>query len=103
MKKICLCIAVLVAMTFCLAGCMNLDYSYENADKYTAGDRESFIAATRAARYLEKKRAMDLYVEFDAGKLYNNYVNFAEKQFEHKGQVACPRRDAVADSVPECK
>ena len=39
MKKICLCIAVLVAMTFCLAGCMNLDYSYENADKYTAGDR----------------------------------------------------------------
>lgn len=71
--------------------------------QYTAGDRESFIAATRAARYLEKKRAMDLYVEFDAGKLYNNYVNFAEKQFEHKGQVACPRRDAVAGSVPECK
>ena len=71
--------------------------------QYTAGDRESFIAATSAARHLEKKSAIDLSVEFDAEKLYNKYVNFVEKLFDHKGNMDCPRRDAVADGVPECK
>ena len=38
-KKICLCLMVLALAALSLAGCMKLDYSYENADKYTAGDR----------------------------------------------------------------
>ena len=71
--------------------------------QYTAGDRGSFIAATSAARHLEKKSAIDLSVEFDAEKLYNGYVNFVEKLFDHKGNMDCPQRDAVADGVPECK
>jgi len=58
--------------------------------QYTAGDRMSFMVATRAVRHLEKRCAMDLSIEFDAGKLYNGYVIFVEKLFKRKGRVVCP-------------
>ena len=36
-----LCIAVLMIAAFCLAGCgATVNYTYDDADKYTAGDRE---------------------------------------------------------------
>ena len=55
---------------------------YSAGVAYTAGDSDSFASAVDEVRKLEKRSALDLSVEFDARKLYNEYSNFLERFLE---------------------
>ncbi len=69
---------------------------YSAGVKYSAGDVASFTAAVDEVRKLEKKSHADLFVEFDAGKLYNEYMIFVEKLLSNKGESDRDGREAAA-------
>ena len=75
---------------------------YSAGVKYSAGDIASFTAAVDEIRKLEKKSDADLFVEFDAGKLYNEYMIFLEKFLSNTGESGrCGRETAASGPLAD--